>query len=897
MRNIICITIFPLLALIGSVSLGLSAEAPQDLLFSKYIEGSSYNKALEIFNGTQDAVDLSGYEINAYHNGNVEPTYTIKLQGLLLAGEVFIICNPDAGQAIVDLADMTAPGINFNGDDAITLNHLNGDVVDAIGQIGMDPGSQWGSGVISTQDNSLFRLDAVCSGDTNALDDFDPAMEWAGSAKDDITGLGAHMVDCTIALPEAVGIHEVQGSGSASPMDGQLVTIEGIVIGDFQESDELKGFFIQEEDEDADSDTQTSEGVFIYNNSYAVEVGDKVRLSGTVGEYYDNTQVKSLSALEIISSGNDLPSPAEITLPFSDAAFMERYEGMYAIFSQSLTVTENYNLGRYGEMVLSNGRLQTPTNVVFPGDDSIALQARNDLNRIVLDDGSTIQNPDPITFPEPGLSADNTVRSGDTVQNLTGVIYYSYRAYRVQPTEPPVFEQSNPRMAAPEHINGSLKVASFNVLNYFTTIDDAECPYSAGCRGADNLEELARQKAKIVEAMATIEADIFGLMELENHPGDEALHDLVEGLNEMVGPNAYGYIATGAIGGDAIKVALVYKTATVTPVGLFAILDSTVDPRFIDTKNRPSLAQTFMEIETGEQLTIVVNHLKSKGSDCNELGDPDIGDGQGNCNLTRTYAAQAMADWLESDPTQSGDPDFLVIGDMNAYAMEDPISVFTDRDYTNLIDNFTGPDAYSYIFYGQAGYLDHALSNPTLTPQVKGVTEWHINCDEPRVLNYNTEYKSEGQITDLYAETAYRASDHDPVIVGLDLKSYSTSTQCANLGNNRYKRVPDADVFKFQGKKGEEVSIELLPNMDNGASDGKRAMLMLVDAIRGQRLFKVNRGQLPSQIKATLPADGTYMVTVSELLAVKKKKRFKGDYCLSLTSKSDLTLKPARWVE
>src|SRR4030095_9067327 len=99
------------------------------------------------------------------------------------------------------------------------------------------------------------------------------------------------------------------------------------------------------------------------------------------------------------------------------------------------------------------------------------------------------------------------------------------------------------------------------------------------------------------------------------------------------------------------KVALIYKPGVATPVGTWKILTTAVDPRFIDTKNRPSLAQTFRDNSTGRKFTVVVNHLKSKGSDCNDVGDPDTGDGQGNCSQTRKAAALALVDWISPDPT------------------------------------------------------------------------------------------------------------------------------------------------------------------------------------------------------------------------------------------------------
>ena len=212
-------------------------------------------------------------------------------------------------------------------------------------------------------------------------------------------------------------------------------------------------------------------------------------------------------------------------------------------------------------------------------------------------------------------------------------------------------------------------------------------------------------------------------------------------------------------------------------MGDFALLTTAIDPRFLDTKNRPTLAQTFEENSTGARFTVAVNHLKSKGSDCNDVGDPDAGDGQGNCNLTRYAAAQALVDWLASDPTGSGDPDFIIMGDLNSYAMEDPIDAIkagaddtegTADDYTNLSFDYQGLFAYSYVFDGQSGYLDHALANAGMAAQITGVSDWHINADEADVVDYDTSFKPAEQEA-LDEPNAYRASDHDAVLVGLDL--------------------------------------------------------------------------------------------------------------------------------
>jgi predicted extracellular nuclease len=482
-----------------------------------------------------------------------------------------------------------------------------------------------------------------------------------------------------------------------------------------------------------------------------------------------------------------------VTLPETTNGDLERYEGMYVQITDAsdMFVAQTFFLGRYGQLTLSAGqRLYQPTNQFLPGStDAINLAADNAKRLLILDDGQDVNslgdNPNPV--PYIGAPPPAVIRGGDQVSNLIGVLDFGRinsapdpdtgRDYRLHPTTAPIFTAANNRQATPDAVGGTLKVAAFNVLNYFTTIDSGPdvCGPAANqdCRGADSASEFTRQRDKIVAALQAIDADIVGLIELENNgaanPANDAtdpvLQDLVGALNAVVGANSYTFIDAGVIGTDAIKVALIYKAGTVTPVGAFQLLTSSVDPNFLDTKNRPVLAQTFQQNSTGEKFTVAVNHLKSKGSDCNDVSDPIDPNGQGNCNLTRTKAATALASWLATDPTGSGDPDFLIIGDLNAYAQEDPITALKSAGYTDLINQFLGNSAYSFTFDGMLGYLDHALATASLTAQVTGVTEWHINTDEPPVIDYDENFNPAGY----YAATVFRSSDHDPVIVGLTL--------------------------------------------------------------------------------------------------------------------------------
>ena len=261
-----------------------------------------------------------------------------------------------------------------------------------------------------------------------------------------------------------------------------------------------------------------------------------------------------------------------------------------------------------------------------------------------------------------------------------------------------------------------------------------------------------------------MDADIVGLMELENN-ASESIATIVDALNDRVGAGTYSYVDSGSIHSDAIKTAFIYNLSTIQTEGLFAVLDASVDARFDSGRNRPALAQSFKVIASGAVVTVVVNHLKSKGSSCDFSGDPDTGDGQGNCNMTRASAAAAIADWMITDPTGSGDADFLIIGDLNAYLLEDPLTALKNAGLTSLLEANAEP--YSFVFNAQAGALDHAVASPSLLGQVSEAIEWHINADEPQIHDYNLEFGRDSSLFD--PDSPYRASDHDPVLIGLDL--------------------------------------------------------------------------------------------------------------------------------
>lgn len=777
-----------------------------DLVISEYIEGSSYNKALEIYNGTGTPVDLGDYAVEVYFNGSTSPGANISLSGSLAEGEVFVFAHSSADAAILAEADQTYGGSLFNGDDAVALAGPAG-LVDVIGQIGVDPGSQWGNSTTGTQNQTLLR-NADVVGRSDGSGAFDPSVEWTSAGQNNFDDLGQHNgsgsdggndngggVELGQCSDPTTLISAVQGEGAASPLAGERHEIEAVVVGDFQDTASgLGGFYLQEEDADQDGLATSSEGLFVYDNGFGVDVnvGDLVRVGGQVTEYFDFTELNQVDGVAVCGSGYSVTA-AEVSLPFADADHAERYEGMLANFAQTLTVSDNYNLGRYGELGLSAGRLYQPTHLAEPGPAAQAQQAANELNRILLDDGSTVQNPEPVPHPAPGLSAENTLRAGATLTGLRGTIGYGFGAYRVHPVETPQFADAQPRTASPALPGtGSLRVASFNVLNYFN--GDGNGGGFPTARGADTFDEFQRQRDKIIAAISGLDADIVGLLEIENdgYGPDSAIQELVDGLNAAAGSQIYAFVDPGQeqVGTDAIAVGIIYRNDRVQPLGAAA----TIEEFPFDYGNRPPLLQAFTEIASGETLTLAINHFRSKGSCPNDgsLND-DQNDGQGCWNQARIQAADALTNWIASDPAGTGVERVLILGDLNSYARENPISTLKDAGYTNLLASFHGDAAHSYVYQAQAGYLDHALANAALAPLVTGVADWHINADEPRILDYNTEYKSATQLDSLYNADPYRASDHDPLVVELDLTAGNTAPTADFTTEAQGKRIDFTD--------------------------------------------------------------------------------------------------------
>lgn len=558
----------------------------------------------------------------------------------------------------------------------------------------------------------------------------------------------------------------IQGSGASSPFDGQTVTTTGVVTAVYSGTGTLQGFFI--EDPACDGNAITSNGLFVYKpNVTGIALGDRVSVTGTVQEYLTLTELYAVSALTVIGSG--AVTPTNIQLPMTSLGEWERYEGMLLRFPQQLQVVDNDDWAQYGELSLAFERLWQPTDIVDPNDAIpsgttssgagntaavSALATANTLGLILLDDGRTGTYPD----PPPLLGPQGTLRCGSTVTALTGVLHYMYGAYRLQPvgTVPLVHA---PRPAPPE-VGGTLRIASFNVHNYWSTL---------GGFGAANSGELTRQRTKLVAALVAMDADALVLCELQDN--DVAWMDLLAALNAQSGPRVYEGVERDE--GFGTKSVIFFDPAVLTTVtDLYWIYNSTFE--------RAHITQGFQVNETGGRFLLSSAHPHSKLCDNATGADLDQGDGQGCYNAHRRDQAQALVAHWAGLRASTGIQAQLVMGDFNSYYEEDPLDLLRANGLEAIVP--ASATNYSFRYGGWVGALDHAFGTSDLIAAITGAAPWAINADEPPDLDY-----PDANIA-FYQANAFRSSDHDPLIVGIDAPALS-------VGIGRMER--DVDIVRF----------------------------------------------------------------------------------------------------
>ncbi|MEH8021610.1 ExeM/NucH family extracellular endonuclease [Rheinheimera metallidurans] len=567
---------------------------------------------------------------------------------------------------------------------------------------------------------------------------------------------GATFAQCNA---DFTSIYTIQGTAKSSALQGQQLSTRGVVTAQIYLGSKAAGITLRAIEQ---GNAQASASLFIAdtNAATAYQPGQLLQISGIVTELHSQTSLIDISDITVCDTGLSVTA-REVQLPLTSMNEWEKLEGELIQFSQTLTVNDTYDLGRYGEVILADKRLMVATEIMQPGKNAAALTEQQRLHTVVVDDGLYQQNPDPLQFGGKTLTAENTLRVGDTVQNVQGVVVQDDRGYRVVPTRTPVYIASNPRPENPAAKPAkALRIASFNVLNFFNGTD--QTPSFPTRRGADTLAEFERQQAKTVTALAALDADVIGLLEVENngYGAKSALASLTTALNKVT-TKPYRFIITSEQpGNDVIKVALLYRPATVGVEGKAAMLFN----KPFDWGSRPPLAQSFRHLASNELVTVSINHFKSKGSCPKDRStkNADQHDGQGCWNALRTTSAQALSDWLKTQPTGVKTNKQIILGDLNAYRMEDPVQALRDENWQYLHNKDT--EQYSFVYRGRSGSLDHALASPELAKQLKTLQHWTINADEPTALDYNLEFKSNDQQQQLYAPNPYRSSDHDPLI-------------------------------------------------------------------------------------------------------------------------------------
>ena len=807
-------------------ALSSTAIQANDLVISGVIDGplsGGVPKAVELF-VVNDIADLSAYGIGSANNGGGTDgeEFTFPAGVSASAGSyIYVASEIDGFTAFFGSApDYDTSSMGINGDDAIEL-FKDGSVIDTFGDINVDGnGTAWeyldgwayrtsgqsaNGGSFEASNWTYSGVDALDGSTTNsdAASPF-PTGTFTTEGGDDVVDVPEEpAVELGVCGDDAMLISAIQGNENSSAEVGNSVIIEAIVTGT-----RAGGFFVQEESADYDTDDSTSEGIFV-EGSVEIATGNLVRLYGEVEENYGMTTLAMDSDVAALDCGAvDSVAAVQLSMPYE--LDLETVEGMVVSVTDA-TVTSTNNLWRYGEIVVSDSIKRQPSDVAAPLSDAYtAAVEASEASLLTIEDNSSSQYPDALNY-FPTFSYANAIRIGDAV-SASGPLNYSFGTYRINPSD--IIEVTSTREANPVVTEGNLSIATFNVLNYFNgEVDengDVTFDYDDN-RGADDAIAFALQQGRIVEAIVNLNADVVGLMEIENDGfgDDSAIQSLVNAINAELGETEqYSFIATSdgsEIGTDAITVGLLYKASVVAPEGDATIVAMPVQQVDEDSlaRMRPSLLQTFVHNESSKSFLVAVNHFKSKGGQCAEdiAEEPsEITTIQGSCNALRVSAAMTLGNALneESLPERK-----IILGDLNAYSAEDPVAVLTDytpeaRGYTittavntemddsasvevessfgyhNLAEEFDA-EGFSYWFYGteQVGSLDHVLASEAMLEDAIDGAHWNINSVEAYQLQYDQALRYYAD-EDGYAFTdvgPFRSSDHDPFIATFDLQA------------------------------------------------------------------------------------------------------------------------------
>lgn len=840
-------------ALFGLAPISANAAVGTDprVLINEVYGGGGNNGApinrdfVELVNMTEGDIDLAGWSLQ-YASATGSSWTVDTLTGTIPAGETWVV-----GQA---LGAGTQPGFTVNDEGTLAMSGSAGKIALVEGTTALTGATGNAAAHPDIIDFVGFGSNATDFAGTGPTAGLTNSTSASRNATHDNTADNAADFAVGAPTPEAwtsgdpdpdpdpdpepiadVSIAEVQGTGDASPLSGQTVSTKGVVTASYPTGG-FNGYVIQTPGTGGDTDLAThtaSVGLFVYSPSTVavVGIGDFVQVTGVVGEHFGLTQISVTEPANLthLTEAVAAPTPATLAWP-ADPAQRESLESMLIAPQGEFTVSDTYATNQYGEVGLAAGTspLRQATDVARPGTaDAAAVAADNAARAVVLDDGASMNflSSANTALTPPWVSLTEPVVVGAAV-TFTKPVIVDYRndAWKLNATSalsasmpadyPASF--SNPRTTAPAAVGGDLSIASFNVLNYFTTLGDqtASCvPYQdrggngvtvrSGCdqRGAWSSADLKRQQDKIVAAINTLDADIVGLMEIENsavlgETADEATATLVAALNAAAGTPRWGFVPSSnelppLSQQDVITNALIYQLDATTPVGPSRALGNQSDSNQAFGNAREPIAQAFEPAAGGAAVLVVVNHFKSKGSSGPWPGDADIGDGQGASNASRILQATALRDWVVA--IQGDTASVALVGDFNSYTSEDPLQVLYDAGYTNAATALQ-IDTSTYSFGGQSGSLDHVLLNNAALDRATGGDVWSINSGESVALEYSR-YNAHGTL--FYAADVYRSSDHDPVKVGLTAEAAPITLTL--LGINDFHGRIDSNTVNLAG--------------------------------------------------------------------------------------------------
>jgi 5'-nucleotidase len=796
---------------------GLAGAAPDggDVVISEVYGGGGNSGAtwthdfIELHNPTAAPISLDGWSVSYYSSSGSSGGST-SLTGSLAPGAHYLVQEAKGAGGTTPLPTPDATGtLAMSGSNgSVSLQDASGQRVDLVG---------YGSATLreGTATPALSNTTSA-SRDAAGTDTDDNRTDFTvGEPTPQASGSGGPTEP---PAPEPLTIAEIQGTGSRSPVAGRTVTTRGVVTAAYP-TGSFWSFVIQTPGTGAGADATpgASDGLWVHQARDGVDAraGQYVEVTGAVSERSGRTELRYDPAdgpLTVLTEPHEPVTPLVTAYP---ATFTEReaHESeLLDLSGQEFTVSNNYLTNRYGEVGLATGDrpLITPTEVADAQDAAAvdAVQDDNHARGVVLDDGSSWDYRDDRNTddPLPWLSAQNTARIGAPATVVGPVVLdYGFGDWRLQPTsqvtdegrDVVAFGDTRSENLVPQDVGGDLGLATFNVLNYFNTTGmdyeaaGGSCSYyydragdevttrdcgESGPRGAAEADDLERQQAKIVAAINALDADVVSLEEIENsvklgeNHRDDALKALVHALNADAGTTRWARVPSPPARAlpplaeqDVIRNAFIFNPATVDMVGRSQVLVGSA----AFSNAREPLAQAFTPKGAGrsEAFAVVTNHFKSKGSACAEDEDDVAVPGeelQGSCNERRVAQAEALVDFADSFGARHDIERVFLAGDFNSYSMEDPIQALEAAGYTRLVSDT--PDEWSYSFDGMSGSLDHVLANDAALADVTGVDTWEINANEAVAFEYS---RHNTNVTDFYEPGVFRASDHNPELVGI----------------------------------------------------------------------------------------------------------------------------------